>query len=122
MKFMFPNRFSVYLHDTPARELFGKTERTFSSGCVRVEEPVKLAEWLLSGDSAYDKAGIRALLELGETRTVRLPRRVPIHLLYWTSWVDAGGAVFFRRDIYARDARLEAALRQDPPALSEIID
>jgi murein L,D-transpeptidase YcbB/YkuD len=120
MKLMFPNRFSVYLHDTPARELFGKTERTFSSGCIRVERPIELATWLLSGDAAFDERGIRALLESGETRTVRLPRRVPIHLLYWTSWVDATGTVYFRRDIYGRDARLDAALRQDPPGPGEV--
>jgi len=119
MKFMFPNRFSVYLHDTPARELFGKTERTFSSGCIRVEKPLELAIWLLAGDTAYDKPGIQALLDSNESRTVKLPRRVPIHLLYWTSWVSPDGTVYFRRDVYNRDGALGTALRQEPPVASD---
>lgn len=116
VKFMFPNRFNVYLHDTPSRELFTRTERAFSSGCIRVEKPIELAEYVLRGDSQWTRAGIEAAIKRWREQTVRLPEPIPIHLLYWTAWANDDGSVNFRRDIYGRDKRLEEALLKKPPS------
>jgi murein L,D-transpeptidase YcbB/YkuD len=117
VKFMFPNKFSVYLHDTPARELFGRDARAFSSGCIRLERPLDLAETLLAAEPGWSRTAIDAALATGREQTVRLGRPVPVHLLYWTAWVDpADGTLNFRDDIYGRDTRVLAALREQPPA------
>jgi murein L,D-transpeptidase YcbB/YkuD len=110
IKFMFPNVHDVYLHDTPARELFAHAERGFSSGCIRVEQPLALADWLLADDPQWSPQALRAAIDSGQTRTVNLRQPVPVYLLYWTAWVDGDGVVQFRRDIYERDAPLAAAL------------
>lgn len=115
VKFMFPNKFDVYLHDTPSRELFSKTERAFSSGCIRIENPVALAEHLLRGDPRWTRKQIIATINSGVEETVRLPEPIPIHLLYWTTWADEDGTVQFRKDIYGRDKRLLKALGETPP-------
>ncbi len=115
VKFIFPNKFSVYLHDTPARDLFARTERLFSSGCIRVEQPLELAVFLFDDSKEWQREDIQAAMISDSTRAVRLPKRVPIHVLYWTAWSDSDGTLNFRRDIYGRDARLDAALKQDPP-------
>jgi murein L,D-transpeptidase YcbB/YkuD len=117
IKFMFPNRFNVYLHDTPSRELFKKTTRTFSSGCIRIEKPIDLAEYLLRGDSKWTREAILAAIDRQAERTIRLPEPIPLHLLYWTAWVDERGVVQFRDDIYGRDKRLAVALQERPPSL-----
>ena len=116
IKFMFPNRFNVYLHDTPSKDLFEKTERSFSSGCIRIEKPIELAEYVLRPDQKWTRQGILAAIEGGVEQTVRLPEPIPIHLLYWTAWADDNGTVHFRRDIYGRDQRLDEALRREPPS------
>ncbi len=110
VKFMFPNSHDVYLHDTPSRELFAHAERGFSSGCIRVQQPLALADWLLVDDPRWPPEALRAAIDSGQTRTVNLRRPVPVYLLYWTAWVGSDGAVQFRRDIYDRDAPLAAAL------------
>ncbi|MDX1644460.1 MAG: L,D-transpeptidase family protein [Thermoanaerobaculia bacterium] len=110
VKFMFPNRFNVYLHDTPGREVFASFERDVSSGCIRVERPLELAEWLLAGAERWDRAAIDRAVATGRETVVPLAEPVPVHLLYWTAWVDADGTVQFRRDIYGRDALLATAL------------
>ena len=115
VKFMFPNKFNVYLHDTPARTLFQRTKRTFSSGCIRVEKPIDLAVYLLRGNPDWTRARIVASIESGKTQTVHLPEPIPVHLLYWTAWVDSGGTIHFRDDIYGRDKRLIEALNEGPP-------
>ncbi len=107
VKFMFPNSFNVYLHDTPARELFGQTRRDFSSGCIRVEEPMRLAEFLLGRDWNQDR--IQDVLDDRNERTVNLPDPVPVHMLYWTAWVDENGTLQWRDDIYDRDGPLAEA-------------
>lgn len=109
VKFMFPNSYDVYLHDTPSRELFSKSDRAFSSGCVRVAEPLDLAEMLLQGNG-MSRAQIEEILAKGELRTVFLKHPVPVHIEYWTAWIDGGGQVNFRADIYERDPPLAAAL------------
>ena len=115
VKFMFPNQFDVYIHDTPSRELFRKTERTFSSGCIRVEHPEELAVLLLAGRPEWPRTAVLEAMESGREQTVRLTRPIPVHLEYWTAWVEADGAVQFRNDIYQRDAVLGAALETSPP-------
>ena len=115
VKFMFPNRFNVYLHDTPARELFAKSVRMFSSGCIRIEKPFDLAVYSLKGDPRWTAESIRTAMNRAGEQTVRLPERIRIHLLYWTAWVDEDGTVHFREDIYGRDRRLVEALFEEPP-------
>ena len=110
VKFMFPNEFSVYLHDTPNQALFEKSERTFSSGCIRVENALELAALLLEGQEGWDAAALVSALATGETRTVNLQHRVPILVFYWTAWVDRDGVPQFRGDVYGLDARVEAGL------------
>ena len=117
VKFMFPNKFDVYLHDTPSRELFVKTVRTFSSGCIRIEKPIELAEYLLRDDPKLTREKILTTIDKGVEQTVRLAEPTPIHLLYWTAWVDEDGTVHFRNDIYGRDKLLIEALQEKPPLL-----
>jgi murein L,D-transpeptidase YcbB/YkuD len=111
MKFMLPNEHAVYLHDTPSRELFSRQERSFSSGCIRLEQPMQLATWLLSRDQHPDAANIDRLLASGETKTLNLKTPVPAYLVYFTAFVLEDGEVTFRRDIYGRDKVLIEALR-----------
>ena len=110
VKFMFPNEYFVYLHDTPSRDLFDKESRTFSSGCIRVENPLELADILL-GDQ-WPRERIEAAIAAGRTQTVILDRPLAIKLLYWTAEVDATGRVSFFPDVYSRDDELIAALAQ----------
>jgi murein L,D-transpeptidase YcbB/YkuD len=112
IKFMFPNRFNVYLHDTPSRELFNKTSRTFSSGCIRIQKPEELALYLLKDDPGWTPEKFRKTLDTMKEQSIRLPSPVPVHLLYWTVFVDDDGVVQFRNDIYGRDAQLAKALEE----------
>ena len=115
IKFMFPNKHNVYIHDTPAKELFKKTERGFSSGCIRIEKPIELAEHVLKSDAKWTRAKIIEAINTGQEQTVRLPETIPVHLLYWTAWADDKGAIQFRNDIYERDPDLYDALFEKPP-------
>lgn len=110
VKFMFPNRYHVYLHDTPQRGLFAKAQRDFSSGCIRVEKAREMAAILLEDVPGWDRARIDSVIAAGKTTRVRLPDHVPIHLSYATAWVGEGGTIHFGQDIYGRDVRLEQAL------------
>jgi murein L,D-transpeptidase YcbB/YkuD len=110
IKFMFPNRFAVYLHDTPERYLFARDIRSYSSGCIRVERPLDLAQYLLEKATEWDCDMILDTLEADKPLTVNLPASWPIHILYWTAWVDEEGALQFRNDFYLRDLDLELAL------------
>jgi murein L,D-transpeptidase YcbB/YkuD len=116
VKFMFPNPYHVYLHDTPSRELFAKTERAFSSGCIRLEKPIELAEYLLRDDPGWSRQKILAAIARGTEQVVHLPTNIPVHLLYWTAWVNENGLVHFRRDIYERDKILDKILRDSSPS------
>lgn len=115
VKFMFPNRFSVYLHDTPSRGLFAQNVRTFSSGCIRLERPLELLDHLFRDSPQWTPAALRSALDTKREQTIRLPDLVPVHLQYWTAWAEDDGTIHFRRDIYGRDARLEKALEAPPP-------
>ena len=112
VKFMFPNAHSVYLHDTSAPKLFAKTRRSFSSGCVRVEKPIALAEALLKFDKQWDRKNIVKATSRKRPKTVKLQKKVPVHLMYWTAWQDANGIVHFRDDIYKQDKPLQQALNK----------
>jgi len=112
VKFMFPNAHSVYLHDTPSKDLFERSDRAFSSGCIRVENPLELAALLLEGQKGWDRAALDAAIAEGKTRTVTLATRIPVLLLYWTAWVDPSGALQLRRDLYGRDVKVAAGLAQ----------
>jgi L,D-transpeptidase YcbB len=110
VKFMFPNPYSVYLHDTPSRDLFESPSRAFSSGCIRVEHPLELAERVLK-DPKWNAAAIERTVDGGKTVTVNLRRPLPVLLLYWTAFPSGEGRrVGFARDIYGRDARILRAL------------
>lgn len=111
VKFMFPNQYDVYLHDTPSRELFSQTQRAFSSGCIRVSDPIELAEFLLK-DQGWTRHRIDEVLASRVTETVHLKTPMPIHLEYWTAWVEREGTLNFRNDIYERNAALWKALQQ----------
>lgn len=108
VKFMFPNRHSVYLHDTPSRRLFERPRRAYSSGCVRIEQPYQLASQLLDG--ALDPQTLRYQGRAGRERRVDLPTPVPVYLLYQTAWVDGQGELHFRRDLYRHDRHLARQL------------
>ncbi len=116
VKFMFPNRHNVYLHDTPSRGLFAKAERTFSSGCIRLERPIELAEHLLSDHPQWSPQRIQSVLKTPSAeQSVPLRTRVPVHLQYWTAWADPDGTVHFRNDVYQRDGAVLKALNAPTP-------
>jgi len=115
IKFMFPNEFNVYLHDTPADHLFKREERDFSHGCVRLERPLDLAAYLLKDDPRWTPEAIQKALDEGSHETVTLPHPLPVHILYWTAWVEKDGTVQFRKDIYGHDAALARGLAKEPP-------
>lgn len=115
VKFMFPNEFDVYLHDTPERHLFNAGRRSFSSGCIRIERPDDLAQYLLENQDGWDCDRLLHAFALPAPLKVRLKKQIPVHILYWTAWVDGSGAVQFRQDLYGRDAQLEIALQDAEP-------
>ena len=106
VKFIFPNSNDIYLHDTPNDELFSQAKRGFSHGCVRVEEPIKLAEYLLRNKPGWDLAKIEETIAGGKEMYVSLPEHLPVYLVYFTAWVDEAGNVNFRDDIYGHDKSL----------------
>jgi murein L,D-transpeptidase YcbB/YkuD len=110
IKFMFPNSYAVYLHDTPARALFQKSARTFSSGCIRVEHAHELGVALLDDAAQWGRAQLEAAIAEGSTRTVMLKQPLPVLLLYFTAEANAQGEVFFRPDVYDRDANVRKGL------------
>jgi murein L,D-transpeptidase YcbB/YkuD len=114
IKFMFPNEHDVYLHDTPADHLFSRAERDFSHGCIRLERPVQLAEYLFKDDPKWNGPRIREAIVSGEQKTVKLPQPIPVHILYFTAWVEDDGTLQFRKDVYGHDAKLAAALAREP--------
>lgn len=109
LKFVFPNHFDVYLHDTPAPGLFQRTVRSLSHGCVRIEHPIELAQYLLQ-PGGWSREQILSAIATDSERAVRLPEKIPVHLVYWTAWADEGGTVQFRDDIYGRDGLAREAL------------
>jgi murein L,D-transpeptidase YcbB/YkuD len=105
IKFLFPNTHNIYMHDTPTRALFAKSVRAFSHGCVRVENPREFASKVME----LDRSEIDSRIDSGESTTVRLKHKLPVHLVYFTAWPDENGRVVYYDDIYGRDARMEKA-------------
>lgn len=112
VKFLFPNDYAVYLHDTPADSLFDKVERDFSHGCIRVHHPAQLADWVLDNQDDWDRERIDEAMNGGERRRVELESPIPVYLLYWTAFANNGDAVQFREDLYGHDQRLDEALQE----------
>lgn len=110
VKFLFPNRFSVYLHDTPSRQLFAKSDRSLSHGCIRVEDPLHLADLILGDRLGWNRQKIDALVATGKLQSVGLKNKLPVLLLYWTVDPTFDGGARFYRDLYGRDPKLLAAL------------
>jgi hypothetical protein len=111
VKFMFPNEFDVYLHSTPAPELFNQSRRDFSHGCIRVEKPAELAAWLLQDQPKWTLEKIKAAMQSGpDNQQVNLSRPVPVVIVYLTAIVEENGEVYFYDDIYGLDGTLNDAL------------
>jgi L,D-transpeptidase YcbB len=120
IKFMFPNSHSVYLHSTPSTELFARSRRDFSSGCIRLEKPAELASFLLrnqpDGQQPWTVARVEAAMDSGkDNRQVNLTVKVPVLILYVTAVAEEDGTVHFFEDIYGHDKRLNALLGKGPP-------
>jgi len=104
LKINFPNNDAIFLHDTPTQTLFGRQERNFSSGCVRVQNVAGLVTWIMEAQGPdWDASRVASMVASGQFRNVHLASTVPIFLVYLTAWVDADGVVQFRDDVYARD-------------------
>jgi hypothetical protein len=118
IKFMFPNEFSVYLHDTPADHLFARLERDFSHGCIRLEDPEGLAEHVLSINGGWSREAISAKMQdpTVVSEAVTLDRAIPVYIVYLTAWVDHAGRVNFRDDVYGYDEDVRRALGSDAPS------
>lgn len=113
IKFIFPNSHFVFLHDTPSRALFERAERTFSSGCIRVERPFELAELVLD-DPEWDRDSLKALVDAQAPRNLHLKTPMPVFLIYWTAMVEEDGTVRFPPDVYGRDEKLLEAMNAPP--------
>ncbi|RZJ88609.1 MAG: murein L,D-transpeptidase, partial [Hymenobacter sp.] len=106
VKFIFPNSNDIYLHDTPHDELFSQTKRSFSHGCVRVEKPVELANYLFRDNPNWSQPTIEDTIAQHREKYVTLKEKLPVYLVYLTSWADANGHAHFRDDIYGHDKTL----------------
>lgn len=107
IKFLFSNNYDVYLHDTPKKQLFDKEVRAFSSGCVRVGQPYKLASYLLGEENGWSEEEIKNQIDSGEHQKISVAGKVPVYLVYMTSWVGENNGVHFRPDIYRWDANIQ---------------
>jgi murein L,D-transpeptidase YcbB/YkuD len=115
LKFEFPNPYDVYMHGTPAKQLFSRSRRDFSHGCIRVEDPVALAAWVLRDKPEWTPESIRNAMNGDETIRVDLKNPIPVLILYGTAVVEENGEIQFFDDIYGYDAALERALNEDYP-------
>lgn len=106
IKFMFPNNYHIYLHDTPSKRLFGETNRAFSHGCIRVENPKRLAYYLLKNNAEWDIPRIEKILKTDIQTGIRIEPIVPVYIAYFTAWVDEKGQLNFRKDLYDLDKKL----------------
>jgi murein L,D-transpeptidase YcbB/YkuD len=114
IKFVLPNPFTVYLHDTPAQALFTHAVRAFSHGCIRLEKPLDLAVYALQG-TPWTREALLAAIEQGDRRTIQLPQPLPTYVGYWTAWVEQDGTVHFGTNLYDRDRRLDMVLQKSAP-------
>lgn len=109
IKFMFPNKFNVYIHDTPSKSKFARTSRYFSHGCVRLRNPFDLAAKILAADGQSPNK-LKGVVKSGKRTIIKLKKKIPVHVTYLTAWVNKDGSVHYRRDIYGRDKILAEAL------------
>lgn len=107
VKFLFPNSFNIYFHDTPAKSLFSREKRAYSHGCIRLEEPEKMANYLLRNNSEWTASRISQAMNSGEEKYVKLKDPVPVFISYYTAWVDEQGRMNFREDIYEHDKKIK---------------
>jgi murein L,D-transpeptidase YcbB/YkuD len=112
VKFMFPNKYNIYLHDTPEKALFAHQARAFSHGCIRLQQPFDFAYELLSRQEADPKGFFHSVLNTGRETYVQLDRHVPVHIVYRTAVTQARGRTQYREDVYGRDARIWDALNK----------
>ncbi len=117
VKFMFPNQWNIYLHDTPQKPLFAKEVRAFSHGCIRLGRPFDLAYALLAPQTNDPEGLFKSYLETNRESVLNLAQPVPVHLVYFTAWPDARGHIGYRRDVYGRDAAIFAAMKAAGVAL-----
>jgi L,D-transpeptidase YcbB len=111
IKFVFPNKYSIYMHDTPSRNLFSRTKRSFSHGCIRLSNPMALALFALENQGkGWTNEQLQSTFDSGKRMVIHLNYPLPIHITYQTSWVDKDGQIHFNRDIYSRDQKLFKAL------------
>ena len=120
VKFMFPNKYNIYLHDTPSKSLFDRESRAFSHGCIRLQQPFEFAYALLAKQTSDPEGFFRSKLRTGKEQRVNLDTPVPVHLIYRTALTTAKGGLEFRRDVYGRDARIWATLRNAGVALRAV--
>lgn len=118
IKFLFPNSHSIYMHDTPTRNLFAESMRAFSHGCVRVQNPREFAQVLLG----WDQAKVAANIESGDSHSVSLTQKTPVYLTYFTAWPNAEGKIVFYDDFYGRDAAMAKAFAYNPTAKPKFSD
>ncbi len=110
VKFLFPNSFNIYLHDTPVKSLFEKDKRAYSHGCIRLKEPEKLANYVLHNQPEWTPEKIEDAMNSGEQKFVKVKNPIPVVITYYTAWVDENGQLNFREDIYGHDASLSAKM------------
>jgi murein L,D-transpeptidase YcbB/YkuD len=110
VKFLFPNSFNIYFHDTPSKSLFEKDKRAFSHGCIRLSEPEKMADYLLRNDSNWPPEKINEAMYSEKEQYVKLKDPVPVIITYYTAWVDENGKLNFRDDIYSHDNKLSSKM------------
>ena len=120
VKFMFPNKYNIYLHDTPQKSLFAREVRAFSHGCIRLAQPFEFAYALLAKQEEDPKAFFHRVLATGKETTVQLEKHVPVHLIYRTAYIGPKGDVQYRRDVYDRDRKIWEALQKAGVALPDV--
>ena len=120
VKFMFPNRYNIYLHDTPAKNLFGREVRAYSHGCIRLNDPFDFAYELLSRQTDDPEGFFKRTLATGRETYVDLEQPVPVHIMYRTAFTNADGGMQYRRDIYGRDAKIWQALAREGVVLRAV--
>lgn len=110
VKFLFPNQYNIYLHDTPAKSFFKEDKRSFSHGCIRLSNPPKLAQWVLKKNPNWTNEKIQTAMDSDKEQHIKLPQQIPVIIGYFTAFVDPFGKLNFRDDIYGHDARLAEKL------------
>jgi murein L,D-transpeptidase YcbB/YkuD len=126
VKFLFPNSYDIFFHDTPAKGLFEKNNRAYSHGCIRLEDARKLAIYLLKDDASWTPEKIDKAMNSGKEQFVRVQRSIPVMITYFTTWVDENGQLNFRNDVYHHDEKtrermfVSAAVMQQAPHTDSI--